>query len=708
MVIFGVDIPQLDKARGLMTGFSGSALHSVGAPAFIVAVMAMMILPLPPALLDILFSFNITLGLMVLIASMYTKRPLDFASFPTVLLVTTLLRLSLNVASTRVVLMHGHEGSDAAGKVIEAFGQFLVGGNLAVGIVVFGILMVINFVVVTKGAGRIAEVSARFTLDAMPGKQMAIDADLNAGLIAEAEARKRRTEIAQEAEFYGSMDGASKFVRGDAIAGIIILVLNIIGGLAVGMLQHDLSFAKAGENYVIMAIGDGLVAQIPALLISVAAGLVVARVGQGQDIGTQMSSQLFASPQALYITAGIISLMGLIPGMPNLAFLILGAATAGLGWRLQKLAEEKQAAPEAAAAAERAAAATDSSEASWDDLMPVDVVALEVGYRLIPLVDKNQEGDLLKRIKAIRKKFAQDVGFLPPAVHIRDNLELRPSMYRILLKGVPVGEGEVFVNQLLAINPGRVSMQLQGQPTTDPAFGLPAVWIDQSQRDAAQAAGYTVVDASTVVATHMSHLLQTSAAQLLGRNEVQQLLDHFGKSTPKVVEDLTPKLLPLATVQRVLQNLLEEGVHIRDMRTVLETLLDEGARTQSAIDLTAAVRVALGRAIVQALSGGAGDLNVQVLDSRLEQLLTQAQASVGPDQIGIEPMLAETLTQQIGEAASRQEAAGQNPVLLLPDALRLPLAKLLKRSVPRLRVLSHSEIPESRTIRVASVVGAKS
>ena len=701
MVVMGVDLPLLDKISAMIPR---KGLQSIGAPSFIVAVMAMMILPLPSAVLDLLFSFNITLGLMVLIASMYTKRPLDFASFPTVLLVTTLLRLSLNVASTRVVLMHGHEGTDAAGKVIEAFGQFLVGGNLAVGIVVFGILMVINFVVVTKGAGRIAEVSARFTLDAMPGKQMAIDADLNAGLIAEAEARKRRSEISQEAEFYGSMDGASKFVRGDAVAGIIILVLNILGGLAVGVLQHGLSFAKAGEYYIIMAIGDGLVAQIPALLISVAAGLVVARVGQGQDIGTQVASQLFASPQALYITSGIVGMMGLIPGMPNFAFILLAAGTSAVAYKVQKMQAEK---PASEAPAEKAAVA-ENTEASWDDLQPVDVIALEVGYRLIPLVDKNQEGDLLKRIKAIRKKFAQDVGFLPPAVHIRDNLELRPSVYRILLKGVPMGEGEVFVNQLLAINPGRVSMQLQGNVTTDPAFGLPATWIEQGMKEQAQSAGYTVVDASTVVATHLSHLLQTSAAQLLGRAESQQLLDHFSKSTPKVVEDLTPKLLPLATVQRVLQNLLEEGVHIRDLRSIFETLLENGPRTQSPAELTAAVRVSLGRAIVQALSGGTSDLNVQVLDGRLEQLLTQAQASVGPDQIGIEPMLAETLTQQISDAAARQEAAGQSPVLLLPDALRLPLAKLLKRAVPRLRVLSHSEIPESKTIRVASVVGAKS
>jgi flagellar biosynthesis protein FlhA len=687
----------------IKAGFSGNKVKSMGAPIFIIVVLAMMILPLPAVALDLLFSFNIAMSLMVLIASLYTTKPLDFASFPTVLLVTTLLRLSLNVASTRVVLIHGHEGPDAAGKVIEAFGHFLVGGNLAVGLVVFTILMVINFIVVTKGAGRIAEVAARFTLDAMPGKQMAIDADLNAGLINEAEAKKRRAETGQEAEFYGSMDGASKFVRGDAVAGILILFINIIGGLAVGILQHDLSFAEAGKNYVLLAIGDGLVAQIPALVISIAAGLVVARVGQGEDIGTQLAAQLFQSPQVLGITGGILALMGTIPGMPHFSFLLLGAL---LGWLAYKRAVQKTVVikePE-----EKVKTATkETSEASWDDLVPIDTVALEVGYRLIPLVDKSQDGDLLKRIKAIRKKFAQEIGFLPPAVHIRDNLELRPSTYRVMLKGVSVGEGDVYPNQWLAINPGRVSMQLQGVQTTDPAFGLPAIWIDTGMKEQAQAAGYTVVDASTVVATHLSHILQTSASSLLGRNETQLLLDHFAKTAPKLIEDLTPKLLPVTAVQRVLQNLLDEGVHIRDLRTIFETLLEMGAKTQVALELTSSVRVALGRAIVQGLVSGAGDLHVLVLEPRLEQMVTQSQAAVGPDVIGIEPMLAESISKQANEAATRQEALGQSPVLLVPDSIRVPLVRLLRRAVPRLKVLSHSEIPESRTVRVASVLGAR-
>jgi flagellar biosynthesis protein FlhA len=686
------------------TTFTAERMSSMGAPLFIIIVLAMMILPLPAVALDLLFSFNIALSLMVLIASLYTTKPLDFAAFPTGLLVTTLLRLSLNVASTRVVLIHGHEGPDAAGKVIEAFGHFLVGGNLAVGLVVFSILMVINFVVVTKGAGRIAEVSARFTLDAMPGKQMAIDADLNAGLINETEAKKRRAETGQEAEFFGSMDGASKFVRGDAVAGILILFINVIGGLAVGMLQHDLSFAEAGKNYVLLAIGDGLVAQIPALVISIAAGLVVARVGQGEDIGTQLVSQLFKSPNVLAITGGILILMGTIPGMPHFSFIAFGGLMCWLAYRAAK-APPKVKADEAAPPPN---ALQEASEASWDDLVPVDAVALEVGYRLIPLVDKSQNGDLLKRIKAIRKKFAQDIGFLPPAVHIRDNLELRPGSYRVMLKGVVVGEGEVHTSQWLAINPGRVSMQLPGAATTDPAFGLPAVWIEAEIKDQAQAAGYTVVDASTVVATHLSHILQTSASTLLGRNECQLLLDHFSKVAPKIVEDLTPKILTLTVVQRVLQNLLDEGVHIRDLRTIFEQLLEAGPQTQSPADLTTAVRIALGRAIVQNLAGTNGDLHVLVLDPRLEQMIVQTQSSVGPDVIGIEPMLAETLSQQAGEAANRQEALGQSPVLLAPDSIRIALARLFRRAAPRLKVLSHSEIPESRTVRVASVIGAKS
>jgi len=691
----------------IKAGLAGDKVKTLGAPIFIIMILVMMILPVPPFALDLFFTFNIALSLMVLVASLYTTRPLDFAAFPTILLVTTLLRLSLNVASTRVVLMHGHEGPDAAGKVIEAFGHFLVGGNLAVGIVVFVILMLINFVVITKGAGRIAEVSARFTLDAMPGKQMAIDADLNAGLITEDEARRRRAEVSQEAEFFGSMDGASKFVRGDAMAGIMILIINIIGGFAVGVAQHDMSFAEAGTNYVLLAIGDGLVAQVPALVISIAAGLVVARVGQGQDIGTQLASQLLKSPQAVGITSGIMALMGIIPGMPSFAFLSLAA---GFGYLSYHLASKPEVAKVAQATDEQAkikAATTEAQEATWDDLVPIDTIALEVGYRLIALVDNKQDGDLLKRIKAIRKKFAQEIGFLPPAVHLRDNLELRPSVYRILLKGVCMGEGEVFPNQHLAINPGRVTMQLPGPQTTDPAFGLPAVWISDDQKEKANAAGYTVVDASTVVATHLSHILQTSAAQLLGRTETQQLLEHCAKTSPKVVEDLTPKLLDVAIIQKVLQSLLDESVHIRDLRSIFETLLENGARTKNPMELTAAVRITLGRAIVQALAGTSEDLNVLVMEPKLEQMITHAHSAAGQDQVGIDPNLAETLARQTAEAAGRQEQLGQSPVLLVPDALRLSMARLLKRAAPNLRVLSHSEIPENRTIRVAQVVGAK-
>ncbi|MAG82132.1 MAG: flagellar biosynthesis protein FlhA [Limnobacter sp.] len=691
----------------IKAGLAGDKVKTLGAPIFIILILVMMILPVPPFALDLFFTFNIAISLMVLVAALYTTRPLDFAAFPTILLVTTLLRLSLNVASTRVVLMHGHEGPDAAGKVIEAFGHFLVGGNLAVGIVVFVILMLINFVVITKGAGRIAEVSARFTLDAMPGKQMAIDADLNAGLIAEDEARKRRAEVSQEAEFFGSMDGASKFVRGDAMAGIMILIINIIGGFAVGVMQHDMTFADAGTAYVLLAIGDGLVAQVPALVISIAAGLVVARVGQGQDIGTQLASQLLKSPQAVGITAGIMALLGIIPGMPTLVFLLLAGGFGYLSYHLSQKGNIQKVVATTDDQAKIKAATTEAQEATWDDLVPIDTIALEVGYRLIALVDNKQDGDLLKRIKAIRKKFAQEIGFLPPAVHLRDNLELRPSVYRILLKGVCMGEGEVFPNQHLAINPGRVTMQLPGPQTTDPAFGLPAVWISDDQKEKANAAGYTVVDASTVVATHLSHILQTSAAQLLGRTETQQLLDHCAKSSPKVVEDLTPKLLDVAVIQKVLQNLLEESVHIRDLRTIFETLLENGVRTKNPLELTAAVRIALGRAIVQALAGTTEDLNVLVMEPKLEQMITHAHTAAGQDQVGIDPNLAENLARQTADAAGRQEQLGQSPVLLVPDALRLSMARLLKRAAPNLRVLSHSEIPENRTIRVAQVVGAK-
>jgi flagellar biosynthesis protein FlhA len=692
--------------------------NALAAPILIILLLSMMILPLPAFALDLFFSFNIAMSVIVLLTALYTVKPLDFMAFPAVLLVTTLLRLALNVASTRVVLTEGHTGGAAAGKVIEAFGHFLIGGNYTVGLVVFIILTIINFMVVTKGAGRIAEVGARFALDAMPGKQMAIDADLNAGLIAEAEAKQRRSDVAMEAEFYGAMDGASKYVHGDAVAGILVTLINVIGGLIVGMIQHDMAFADAIKNYTLLAIGDGLVAQIPSLIISIAAGMVVSRVASDQDVGDQVIGQLFGRPIVMYITGGIIGGMGLIPGMPNLVFLLLGSALFGCGYLVEKRIKNGTAAGSpgaagaagqggAAGAAGAAAAATtpaEQEEATWQDVMPVDTLGLEVGYRLIPLVDKGQAGELLKRIKGIRKKFAQEVGFLAPPVHIRDNLELKPSAYRITLKGVEVGSGESMNGQFLAINPGMASGTLPGLVTTDPAFGLPAIWIDAGLKDEAQSMGYTVVDAGTVIATHLNHLITTHASELLGRMEVQALLDHLAKDAPKLVEDLVPKVVSLSTLQKVLQNLLQEGVHIRDMRTIIETLSEHAGSTSDQNDLTALVRIALGRAIVQQLFPGTNELSVMTLDNRLERLLVQA-LNAGGDGTGIEPGLADTIVQQAANAAQQQEAMGLTPVLLVPGPLRTLLSRFLRRALPQLKVLSHSEIPETKTIRVTSLVG---
>ncbi|MGB8516351.1 MAG: flagellar biosynthesis protein FlhA [Gallionella sp.] len=678
-------------------------LRSLAGPVLIVMILAMMVLPLPPFLLDILFTFNIAIAVMVLLVSMNTTRALDFAAFPTILLITTLLRLSLNVASTRIVLLEGHTGPDAAGKVIESFGHFLVGGNYAVGIVVFAILVVINFVVITKGAGRIAEVGARFTLDAMPGKQMAIDADLNAGLIGEDVARKRRAEIAQEADFYGAMDGASKFVRGDAVAGIIILFINIIGGLIVGVVQHNLDIATAAHNYTLLTIGDGLVAQIPALVISTAAGIVVSRVSSDENIGQQLVGQLFKQPQIIMLTGSIIGMMGLIPGMPHFAFLTLAGAMVWLAYHLSKKSEKDVV---ETASDIVPASMTEGTDASWEDVAQVDVLGLEVGYRLISLVDKAQDGDLLRRIKGIRKKFTQDIGFLPPAVHIRDNLDLRPNGYRITLKGVEVGSGESYPNQFLAINPGSVSGELSGNKTKDPAFGLPAIWIDGALRDQAQIMGYTVVDPGTVVATHLSHLINTHSSQLLGRQEVQQLLDHLAKLAPKLTEDLVPKVLQLGVVQKVLQNLLDEGMHIRDMRTIVETLAENAARTQDAFQLTSLVRVALGPAIVQQFYPAAQELQVIGMDKELEYILIQAMQS-SQEGIGIEPGLADTVLRETRAAAQVQERLGLPTVLLVPAQLRDLLARFLKRAVPQLRVISHDEIPDFKTIRVTATVGGR-
>ncbi|MDR2260959.1 MAG: flagellar biosynthesis protein FlhA [Azoarcus sp.] len=683
---------------------SPANLRMLAAPLLIVMILAMMVLPLPVFLLDVFFTFNIAVSVMVMLVAMYARKPLDFSAFPTVLLVTTLLRLSLNVASTRIVLLAGHGGADAAGKVIEAFGQFLVGGNTAVGIVVFVILTIINFVVITKGAGRIAEVSARFTLDAMPGKQMAIDADLNAGLIDEKTAKQRRKEVAQESDFFGSMDGASKFVRGDAIAGILILLINILGGLFVGVAQHDMAFADAAHTYTILTIGDGLVAQIPSLIVSVAAGLVVSRVGDDEDIGAQVMGQVFSNTQALSLTAVIVGVLGLIPGMPNLVFLLFAAALGALAWRRnrRRAAGMDTPPPEEEPGGETQPA--EAQEASWNDVAPVDVLGLEVGYRLIPMVDKGQDGELLRRIRGLRKKFAQDVGFLASPVHIRDNLELKPNAYRITLKGVETGLGEAFPGQFLAINPGRVAGPLPGRETIDPAFGLPAYWIDNANREQAHALGYTVVDASTVVATHLNHVILSHAAELLGRQETQALLDYISKEIPKLVDDLVPKLLPIATVQRVLQNLLAEEVNIRDMRTIVEVLAEYAPRIQDAAELTARVREALGRAIVQGLFPGNAEVQVMALEPGLERLLLQAMGAGGDG--AIEPGLADILLRQTAQLAQRQEDIGLPPVLLAPAPLRMLLSRFLRRAVPSLRVIANSEVPESRTIRVTGMVGA--
>ncbi|MBI1175081.1 MAG: flagellar biosynthesis protein FlhA [Sideroxydans sp.] len=680
-----------------------SGMRGMAGPVLIVMILGMMVLPLPPLLLDILFTFNIAVAIMVLLVSMNTTKPLDFAVFPTVLLITTLLRLSLNVASARIVLLEGHTGPGAAGKVIESFGHFLVGGNYAVGIVVFTILVVINFVVITKGAGRIAEVGARFTLDAMPGKQMAIDADLNAGLIGEDEARRRRAEISQEADFFGSMDGASKFVRGDAVAGIVILLINIVGGFIVGVLQHNLDFATAAKYYTLLTIGDGLVAQIPALVISTAAGVVVSRVSTDENIGQQLIGQLFNQPLVLALTSAIIGIMGMVPGMPHFAFIMLAAAMAAAAYYQMQRSRKVQQAPEQVDVAEPV---TEGNEASWEDVSQVDILGLEVGYRLISLVDKAQDGDLLRRIKGIRKKFTQDMGFLPPVIHIRDNLDLRPNAYRITLKGAEIGSGEAFVAMLLAINPGNAVGTLPGTATQDPAFGLPAIWIDASLRDQAQSMGYTVVDAGTVIATHLSHLIHTHAAELLGRQELQNLFDHLNKIAPKLTEDLVPKLLPLSTVQKVLQNLLDEGMHIRDMRTILESLAEYAPQSQDAQQLTALVRIALGPAIVQQLYPAAQELEVIGMDKELEYILMQAMQA-GGNARAIEPGLADTLLREARTAAQTQEQMGLPTVLLVPAQIRDLLARFLKRALPQLKVISHEEVPGFKSVRVTATVGGR-
>ena len=685
-----------------LKGFKQLSRFSVGAPLLIMIILAMMVVPLPALALDMLFTFNISLSLVVLLAVVYSARPLDLAVFPTVLLIATLLRLSLNIASTRVVLLNGHNGTDAAGNVIEAFGDFVVGGNYTVGFVVFAILVIINFVVVTKGAGRISEVSARFTLDAMPGKQMAIDADLNAGILTAEEAKQRRAEVAHEADFYGAMDGASKFVRGDAIAGILILIINILGGLAIGSLQHGMAFSEAARVFTLLTIGDGLAAQIPSLLPATAAAIMVTRVSTAQDMGQQIVNQLFANPKTLAVTGAVIGAIGLIPGMPNFAFLALASAAGAGAWFSHKARQRTQAEAEP----EAPAAPVESREVSWEDVAQVDAVGLEVGYRLIPLVDKNQGGQLLSRLKGVRKKISQELGFLIPAVHVRDNLDLNPAAYRITLLGSTVAESEVHPGKELAINPGQVFGEIQGIAGKDPVFDLEATWIEADTREQAQSLGYTVVDASTVIATHMSHLLQIYAHELFGHDEAQQLLDRLAETHPKVVEDLVPKVLPLGTLVTVLKNLLRESVPIKDIRTILEVVAQVAVKSQEPGPLTAAARSGLARSIVQQINGLDEELPVVTLAPELEQILPQSVNAMATGEVVLEPDLANRISQSMRDTHERQQLTGEPTVLLVSDPLRELLARICRYAVKDAHVLAFSEVPDDKRIKIVATLGA--
>ncbi|MCI3944799.1 flagellar biosynthesis protein FlhA [Pseudomonas syringae] len=700
----------LSSARSNITGLGRGQL---GVPLLLLVMMAMMMLPMPPFLLDVFFTFNIALSIVVLLVCVYALRPLDFSVFPTILLVATLLRLALNVASTRVVMLHGQDGHAAAGKVIQAFGEVVIGGNYVVGIVVFAILMIINFVVITKGAGRISEVSARFTLDAMPGKQMAIDADLNAGLIDQPEAKRRRAEVAQEAEFYGSMDGASKFVRGDAIAGLLILFINLIGGMLVGILQHNMTFADAGRVYTLLTIGDGLVAQLPSLLLSTAAAIMVTRASGSEEMGKLINRQMFASPKALGVSAAIMIVMGLVPGMPHFSFISLGLVAAGGAYLLWK--KENQVKVEAIAEVQRQqdllpspTRVQDSKELGWDDVTPIDIIGLEVGYRLIPLVDRNQGGQLLARIKGVRKKLSQELGFLMPTVHIRDNLDLAPSAYRLTLMGVILAEAEIYPDRELAINPGQVFGTLNGITARDPAFGLEAVWIEISQRSQAQSLGYTVVDASTVVATHLNQILYKHSHELIGHEEVQQLMQLLAKSSPKLAEELVPGVLSLSSLLNVLQALLAEHVPVRDIRSIAEAIANNAGKSQDTAALVAAVRVGLSRAIVQSIVGIEPELPVITLEPRLEQILLNSLQKAGQGQeegVLLEPSMAEKLQRSLIEAAQRQEMQGLPVILLVAGPVRAMLSRFGRLAVPNMHVLAYQEIPDNKQVTIVATVG---
>ena len=690
------------SVRNTMTDFASNGL---GILLLLMALLGMLVLPIPPFLLDLFFTFNITLSLVIVFAVIYVKRPMDFSAFPSVLLLATLLRLALNVASTRVVLLEGHQGPGAAGKVIESFGHFIIGGNFAVGIVVFAILVIINFMVVTKGAGRVSEVTARFTLDAMPGKQMAIDADLNAGVLTQDEARTRREEVRIEADFYGAMDGASKFVKGDAIAGILILFINLIGGMMIGMMQHDLSADKAAEYYVLLSIGDGLVAQIPALLLSIAVAIIVTRISRSGSMSDQVMGQMFDNPKVLYLSGVVLFLIGIIPNMPHAVFLFLASACFGGGW----LVQQRALSPEFIAAGDTAlpdatSNAKAASDIQWEDVTQNDVMGLEVGYRLIPLVDRNQGGELIARITGVRKKLSRDLGFLVQSVHIRDNLDMSPTGYRLLVLGDVVAQGEIQPGLEMAINPGQVHGNLRGMPTRDPAFGMEALWIEPALREQAQTLGYTVVDAGTVIATHLSQVIRQHAHELLGHEEVQQLLDRLAETDPKLVDNLVPKQLPLSVVVRVLQNLLREGVSIRSLRLIAESLAEQAPRSKNPDELLEGVRVALGRMIVQEINGLNEEFLVVVLDPELEQiLLNSIRGAAGA--VGLEPGLAERLQLGLAEFTQRQELAGEVAVLLVSPSIRSWLARFIRRSIPALNVLSYNEVPDNKQVRLVSSIG---
>ena len=679
-------------------------LSGLGIPFLVLLIISMLVLPLPAFLLDFLFTFNIVVGLIIIMIAINSSKPLDFSSFPAILLMATMLRLALNVASTRLVLVKGHEGPDAAGKVIEAFGEFVIGGNYLVGFIIFSILMIINFIVVTKGAGRVSEVIARFTLDAMPGKQMAIDADLNAGVIDQATAKARREEISQESDFFGSMDGASKFVRGDAIAGLLILLINIIGGLTIGLSQHDLTFAEAGRIYVLLTIGDGLVAQIPSLLLSLSTAIIVTRVTTSESMTEQAKTQL-NNPMAMFVAAGILMLLGLVPGMPHMVFLTLGGAVAGLGIMLSQSASKLARQDDAESLRQSAADKANKEELNWDDVDQVDLVGLDIGYGLIPLVNPETGGQLLPRVKGVRKKLSAELGFLVQPIRIRDNLDLAPDTYHIVMNGVVRGKGDIKVGREMAINPGHVHGSLEGIPTKEPAFGLDAVWIEPSQRDYARTLGYTVVDAATAIATHLNTLLRDNAAELLSHDETQQLLDKVASRSPKLVEDLVPGKLPLATITKVLQNILDESVSVRDMRTIIEVLSTESGRTQDADDLTAAVRPRLGRMIVQSLIDVNDNLPVITLDPSLEQMLHNVlQQSSSNQGLVIEPKLAESLFKALAENTQEVENQGHPAVLVVSPGIRPWLAKIIKHRLSDLTVLSYSEIPDDQAVKVVATV----